>query len=67
MKRRRPLTTRKAEIPLAETAQRLGVSWAVAWRKVLTGELEGRKNDRGKWVVTEESVTNLLAARAGTR
>ena len=49
-------------IPLPDAAQRLGISWERAWRKVLAGELEGQKV-AGRWVVTERSVEKVRAER----
>lgn len=47
-------------IPLAVAAQRLGVSWATAWKLVLTGDLVG-KRVRGRWVVAPESLDAYIA------
>lgn len=44
------------EVPLAEAALRLGLSWGQAWRLVLTGVLKGRKGRGGRWLVTADSV-----------
>lgn len=49
-------------IPLADAAMRLGVSWQQAWRLLLTGTLQGRK-DGGRWVVDAESLERTKAAR----
>jgi hypothetical protein len=43
------------EVPLPDAALELGVSWGVAWRFALRGELEARKVGN-RWVVTRESV-----------
>lgn len=50
-------------LSLPATAMRLGCSWGVAWRKLLTGQLEG-KQVGGRWLISEESVrrVELLAA-----
>lgn len=48
-------------VPLAEAAQRLGMSWQRAWRLVLTGELEGIRQ-QGRWLVGEASIRRQLAA-----
>jgi molybdenum-dependent DNA-binding transcriptional regulator ModE len=45
-------------ISLPAAARRLGISWAVAWRKVLTGQLEGQQVN-GRWRVSERSVRRL--------
>ena len=42
-------------VELTMAAQRLGISWERARRAVLTGSLEGVKED-GRWYVTVESV-----------
>jgi Helix-turn-helix domain len=46
-------------MPLADAAQRLGVSWGRAWRLALTGVLEARKVGR-LWTVSRSSVERLL-------
>ena len=48
----------KGETTLSDAAQRLGISWARAWRLVLTGELEGRKR-QGRWYVSERTLANV--------
>lgn len=49
-------------IPLPVTAHRLRVSWAQAWRLLLSGELKGEK--RGcRWFVFEESLEELMVER----
>jgi len=54
---------REMSVPIA--AQRLGVSWHVALRLLLRGELEGRKDDTGRyWLVTEASVERARSRRA---
>ncbi len=45
-------------VSLPSAARRLGVSWPVAWRKLLRGELEGRQIN-GRWQVTASSVQRL--------
>lgn len=49
-------------IPLAQAAQRLGVSWATAYRCVLTGKLRGIFIT-GRWLVDPHSVATLLEER----
>jgi hypothetical protein len=51
------------EIPLPDAAQELGVSWGVAWRLALRGELEARKVG-SRWVISRESVDRCLRQRA---
>jgi hypothetical protein len=51
-----------AEIGLAQAAQQLGVSWARAWRLVLTGQLQAEKRD-GRWVVNAGSLTRLATQK----
>ena len=55
-----------ALVPLSMGAQRLGMSWASAWRLVLTGRLKGQKV-RGRWMLTEASLTNVAAQLAADR
>jgi hypothetical protein len=52
-----------SEITLPAAARRLGQSWPRTWRQVLTGELEGRQDTNGKWLVREASVEQLLRER----
>lgn len=53
-------------VPLSLAAQRLGVSWASAWRLVLTGRLTGRKV-RGRWMLTESSLSRVSAQLSDER
>ena len=55
-----PMTGEVRRIPLTEAAQRLGMSYNKAWNAVLSGTLDGKKEE-GRWVVSEDSVK-----RAGT-
>ena len=55
-------TTTAVEIPLADAAMRLGVSWSAAWRLLLTGKLQGRK-EGGRWIVDADSLERAKAAR----
>ena len=48
----------KNQIPLAEAALELGISWERAWRHVLTGQLQGEKRN-GKWMVAVSSIRGL--------
>lgn len=43
------------EIGLTQAAVMLRVSWHCAWRLVLVGELDGRK-DGNRWLVSRPSV-----------
>ncbi len=45
-------------ISLSLAAQRLGVSWAVAWRLLLQGKLRGHKV-RGRWFIDPISVRDF--------
>jgi len=54
-----------SEVSLTEAAHQLGISWERAWRLVLTGQLEGKK-ERGKWVIHADSLRELIKARPGT-
>ena len=47
-----------SEIPLSEAARRMRVSWAVAWRKALTGEVEAVQRGR-HWYVLEASLPDV--------
>ncbi len=58
-----PQMAMEVSLPLA--AQRLGVSGEVARRLVLRGKLSGRQ-DNGRWVVEEESISRLLQERSAT-
>jgi hypothetical protein len=49
-----------ADVPLSVAAHRLGVSWAAAWKLVLTGDLDGERVG-GRWVVSSASVDAYLA------
>lgn len=53
------IDTVKHEIPLAEAAQRLAVSWSKAWRLMLEGVITGRKVN-GRWHVQVEDVDRLV-------
>ena len=48
------------EVPLSIASHQLKVSWAVAWRRLLRGELNGRKVG-GSWRVTRESLDRAIA------
>jgi len=47
--------TARETMTLTEAAQALGLSWSQAWRLVLKGQLNGKKELSG-WVVTQQSV-----------
>jgi len=47
-------------LPLVRAARLLGLSWGQAWRRTLTGELEGEQDARGRWFVTDTSVRRVL-------
>ena len=53
-------------MPLADAAQRLGVSWGRAWRLALTGVLEARRVGR-LWTVSRSSVDRLLQQARGAQ
>jgi hypothetical protein len=55
------MATAERSIPLAEAAHALGLTWAQAWRLVLVGALDGRK-EGARWIVTQES-TEAYGAR----
>ena len=42
-------------VPLAEAAFRLKISYHRAWRRLLSGELNGQKID-GRWLVLESDL-----------
>ena len=50
-------------VSLPEAARQLGVSWPVAWRKVLTQELAGQQVGN-RWLVSQASVDRALQERA---
>jgi hypothetical protein len=60
---------RTEAISLTEAAARMRVSYQVALDRVLRGEIEGWKSDRGNWLVSLSSVSTLIgrssAARSG--
>lgn len=43
------------EVTLTEAAHSLGVSWAAAWKLVLTRDLSGRKAGN-RWLVSKKSI-----------
>jgi hypothetical protein len=56
-------------VPLVDAALRLGRSYNVTLRLVLTGKLAGGRDERRQWYVTEESLERVLKAEnsAGLR
>ena len=50
-------------IPLSDAALRLGMSYHRAMRLMHVGRLEARKQDNGRWVISEVSLNRLLAER----
>lgn len=52
-----------SEITLPAAARQLRQSWPRTWRQVLTGELEGRQDENGKWLVKADSVERAKEAR----
>lgn len=56
---RRP---KDSELPLALTAQELGVDYHTAWKMLLRGVLRGRK-DGARWLVSRASIAAAKAAR----
>lgn len=50
------------EVPLPQAAQRLGVSWGVAYALVLQGRLKGRQV-AGRWLVDAEGLLALARER----
>ncbi len=55
------------EISLVRAAHLLHVSWAVAYRMLLEGELEGRQGDNGRWYVTRDSLQRISRERRRAR
>jgi hypothetical protein len=51
-----------SQVTLPVAALELGVSWGVAWRLALRGELEASKIG-GRWMVTRRSVERLQRKR----
>lgn len=47
---------REVTMSLPKAARVLGVSWGRAWRLLLTRQLTGTQDTRGRWRVTAESV-----------
>jgi len=52
-------------VPLSIAAQNLRVSWGVAWRRLLRGELVGRQIG-SRWFVTRESLESLVQQQQST-
>ena len=52
------------EVSLPVAAFKLGVSYEVAKRRLFTGELEGRQDHNGKWLVDVASVEKVLDQRS---
>lgn len=55
-------TIAEVTIPPPHAAQRLAVSWHVAYRMLLSGELRGEQQ-RGRWRVCEKDVVRLEQKR----
>ena len=55
-------TLKTDDLGLADAAHMLGVSWAQAWRMVLTGRLDATKRG-GRWQVSAASVHRELLRR----
>lgn len=56
------------ETTLSEAAHELGLSWAAAWRLMLTGKLRGRRESTsGRWKVVRASVEELKQRQAAER
>ena len=53
----------KKELSLPAAAHRIGVSYEVARRQLFRGELTGRQNESGRWMVSMESVERAREAR----
>ena len=53
-------------MPLADAAQRLGVSWERAWRLLLSGSIAGEKRSGRWWVKTADvdRTREILAKQA---
>jgi hypothetical protein len=56
-----------ATITIPQAAARLRISYNVAMRRVLLGELEGYQDDAGRWHVIEASLPIDRAARSSER
>lgn len=54
---------REQEIPLAQAARLLRLSWAQTYRLLLLGHLEARQDARGHWQLTRDSVRRYQARR----
>jgi hypothetical protein len=53
------------DITLPQAAREIGISWASAWRLLLTGRLEGRLL-HGRWIVTRSSLDSEKLRRLRT-
>ncbi|MDQ2667389.1 MAG: hypothetical protein M3Z05_15430 [Gemmatimonadota bacterium] len=54
------------EVTLMAAAHALGISYERARRKLLVGELSGRQDEAGRWLVERESLNRHRAATAAT-
>ena len=52
------------EMTVTDAAHRLARSYNQTMRLVLRQELQGRRDERGRWLVTTESVERYQRARA---
>lgn len=52
------------EIPLVQGAASVRRSYNVLLRRVLLGEIEGRQDDRGRWLVSRASLDIWARANA---
>jgi hypothetical protein len=53
------------DVSLPVAARTIGISWAAAWRLLLTGKLDGYQV-HGRWRITVASVENEKLKRART-
>jgi len=54
------------EIPLSEAALRLRLSVQATLSKTLRGELTGRRDERGRWLVDSDSVQRIVDSASVT-
>lgn len=56
--------TAQDRVTLPEAARTLGVSWPVAYRLLLGGDLYGEIGVNGRWLISRRSLDSLARKRA---
>jgi len=51
-------TSTKFDVPLSDAAKELSLSWFIAWRLLLSGQLAGEKRGN-RWYTSRESIDAL--------